>query len=107
MVGLLPPEEQLIADVLWEQDLYEVLIENIPRLRKLDNNGTPFISYNRLILNEKGEEVEIRDYLGENFWCCLVEVYGDYGYTMRSGWISDKQRFFNMLRITQEWEKII
>ncbi len=61
MVGLLPPEEQLIADVLWEQDLYEVLIENIPRLRKLDNNCTPFISYNRLIPNEDGEEVEIRE----------------------------------------------
>jgi hypothetical protein len=105
MVGLLPPEEQLIADVLWEQDLYEVLIENIPRLRKLDNNGTPFISYNRLILNEDGEEVEIRDYLGENFWCCLVDLYGDYGVTMRSGWIEDKQAFFKMIREVHEWNK--
>ncbi len=101
----LPACEEVIATVLWEQGLDEVLLNNIPRLRKLDEDGTSYISYNRLILNENDEEVEIRDYLGENFWCCLVEVYGDYGCTMCGGWIEDKQRFFKMLRTIQEWRQ--
>ena len=94
--------EQIIADVLWEQCLDETLLKNIPRLRKLDENGTPYIAYNRLIINDEGQEVEIRDFLGENFWCILVEEYGDYGYTMRTGWIEDKTRFFNMIRRAKE-----
>ncbi len=95
--------ETLIANVIFEQNLEETLLKNIPRLRKLDEDGTSYISYNRLITNEDGEEVPIRDYFGENFWCCLVVLYGDYGVTMRSGWIEDKQAFFKMIREVDEW----
>lgn len=97
--------ETLIAGVISEQGLEETLLKNIPRLRKLDEDGTPYITYNRLITNEDGEDVPIRDYLGENFWCCLVDLYGDYGFTMRTGWIEDKQAFFKMIREVHEWNE--
>ena len=41
--------ETLIANVIFEQDLEETLLKNIPRLRKLDEDGTPYITYNRLM----------------------------------------------------------
>ena len=95
----------LVANVIFEQGLEETLLKNIPRLRKLDEDGTPYITYNRLITNENVAEVPIRDYFGENFWCCLVELYGDYGVTMCTGWIEDKQAFFKMIRDVHEWNK--
>jgi len=97
--------ETLIANIIFEQGLEETLLKNIPQLRKLDEDGTPYITYNRPITNENGAEVPIRDYFGENFWCCLVELYGDYGVTMRTGWIEDKHAFFKMIREVHEWNK--
>lgn len=94
--------EVIIAHVIFEQGMEETLHRNIPRLRKLDEDGMSIIAYNRHIINDDGQEVEIRDFFGENFWCCLVELWGDYGVTMRTGWIEDKDSFFEMIILLHE-----
>jgi len=88
--------EVLVNTLLDEQGILETLRNNITLLRKHDENNLNIIEYTRLIKADS-ETVPIREYLGENFWCLLVLLYGEYGVTLRSGWITEKQAFFNML----------
>ena len=93
----LDPRETIVHNVMFEQGYDELLLDNLEQLRK-----TREITMKTRV-QYKGHYITIRDAVGENLWCFLVELYGEYGVTLRSGWISDKKGFINFIEQFKEY----
>ena len=87
--------EELVAEVIFQQGYDEILIQNLSILSK-----TRQITYNTTIyktVNGEKDPITIRDAVGEDIWCFIIDLYGNYGVTLRSGWIEDKKGFMKLL----------
>lgn len=93
----LKPEEQLLENVMFEQGYDEILMHNYQRfLGTLRHNCN--ITYDMIIDTVDNRETTLREAVGEDIYCFLVELYGEYGVTLRTGWITDKRPFVNFIK---------
>lgn len=95
--------EQLVDTILSEQGHDEILIDNYFIFHKYLGKQE-YIPYNMTVL-DKNFPITLQAALGEDVYCMLVGLYGDYGITMCSGWIENKARFIELIEHMIIWSQ--
>ena len=93
--------EELVETVLFEQGHDTVLIDNYFKFHEYCGKQK-YIQYDMHVMVD-GTVMSLRSALGEDVYCMLVGLYGDYGTTMRGGWIENKKRFIELIEHMIIW----
>ena len=97
--------EEILETVLSYQGYDEILINNYFRVLdyKYGNSyNEDYITFDTLLLVDD-KETPIIKAIGEDVWCMVVAIYGEWGVSLRCGWIEDITAFINLVEHMIIW----